>query len=59
MGKLKDIPTSWLIALLILGLVILRAMDIDSYITAGIGLIIGYLTGQHIGKTYKGAKPKK
>lgn len=43
--KLPDIPKSWLIGVLLVGLVILRALDIDSFTTAGLSIIIGWLTG--------------
>lgn len=42
---LPEIPNSWLIALVLVGLVILRAFGIDTFVTAGLSVIIGYLTG--------------
>lgn len=42
---LPEIPVSWIIAALIIGLVTLRAMNIDSWTTAAISTIIGWLTG--------------
>lgn len=49
--SLPEIPNSWIIAILLFGLVILRAFGIDSFTTAGISLIIGYITGKHVEKT--------
>jgi hypothetical protein len=46
--KFQEIPKTWLIAGLIVSLTIMRAFGIDSFTTAGIGIIIGYLTGKHI-----------
>lgn len=46
--KLPEIPQSWLILLLMIGLVTLRAFGIDSWTTAALSVIIGYLTGKHI-----------
>jgi len=43
--ELPNIPHSWLIALLLVCLVVLRAYGIDSFTTASISMIIGYLTG--------------
>lgn len=46
--RLPEIPRSWLIAGLGLSLVILRYFGIDSWTTAGLGMVIGYLTGVHL-----------
>lgn len=43
--KLPDIPKSWIIAVLAVSMVVLRAMNIDSWTTASLSLIIGWLTG--------------
>jgi uncharacterized membrane protein AbrB (regulator of aidB expression) len=43
--KLPDIPKTWIIAFLLIGLIVLRAFDIDSWTTASISTIIGWLTG--------------
>ena len=40
---LPKIPTSWLIAFVLIGLVILRFMSIDSWTTATLSTIIGVL----------------
>lgn len=45
---LPEIPNSWIIALLVLSLTIMRAFGIDSFTTAGLGILIGYVTGKHI-----------
>jgi hypothetical protein len=44
----KEIPQTWLIALLLICLVAMRFYGIDSFTTAGISLLIGYITGKHI-----------
>ena len=46
--KLKEIPQTWLIALLISALVIMRCFGIDSWTTAALSSLIGYLTGRHL-----------
>jgi len=46
--KFEEFPKTWLVALLFIGLVILAALKIDSFVTAGISLLIGYVTGKHI-----------
>lgn len=48
---LGELPNSWLVVVLFLGLVILRAIGIDSFTTAGISMLIGYVTGKHIQQT--------
>ena len=48
---LPEIPNTWLIALLFAALVMLRIYGIDSFTTAGISLLIGYVTGKHIEQT--------
>jgi len=51
MIELPDIPRTWIILALIICLVIMRIYGIDSWTTAAMGMIIGYLTGQHIEAT--------
>ena len=46
--ELPEIPNTYLVALLLIALVILRMWGIDSFTTAGISLIIGYITGKHV-----------
>lgn len=48
MTQAQELPKTWLIAFLFLGLVVMRMFGIDSFTTAGISLLIGYITGQHI-----------
>lgn len=48
MKALPEIPQSWLIGAIMVGLVTLRAFGIDSWTTAALSLVIGYLTGKHI-----------
>jgi hypothetical protein len=45
---MKDIPQSWIILILLTGLIILRAFDIDTWTTAALSTMIGYITGKHI-----------
>jgi len=40
-----EIPMSWIILLLLIGLIFLRYWNIDSWTTAAISTIIGWLTG--------------
>jgi len=51
--ELPEIPQSWLISGLMVGLVGLRCLGIDSWTTASLSLIIGYMTGKHIQQTRK------
>ena len=44
----KEIPNSWLIAGLIIGMIVMRVFSIDSFTTAGLGMLIGYVTGKHV-----------
>jgi hypothetical protein len=48
---LPEIPNTWLVGALIIGLCVMRYFGIDSFTTAGIGLLIGYVTGKHIEQT--------
>lgn len=43
--ELPDIPQSWLIMGLMFGLIILRAFSIDSWTTAALSMLTGYLLG--------------
>jgi len=52
-GKLEEIPNSWLVAMLLAGLIILRCFGIDTWVTASISVIIGYLTGVKMEQTRK------
>ena len=42
---LPPIPKSWLAAVCLVSMVVLRAFGIDSFVTGGFGLIAGYLFG--------------
>jgi len=53
--QFPEIPQTWLIGLLIAGLMGMRAFGIDSFTTAGLSAIIGYLTGKHIEQAKKTA----
>jgi hypothetical protein len=48
---LPEIPNSWVIAILAVVLVIMRFCGIDSWTTAAISILIGYITGKHIEQT--------
>jgi len=48
MLELPDIPRSWQVTFLILALVILRAWSIDSWTTAALGTLIGYVIGKDV-----------
>jgi len=43
--KLPEIPQSYLILILLAGLIIIRCFGFDSWATASISTLIGYLTG--------------
>lgn len=43
--KLPELPTSWLVALLLIGLIVMRTFGIDTWTTSAISILIGYLTG--------------
>ena len=49
--KLPDIPKSWLIAALLIGLVIMRCFGFDSWATAALSSLIGYLIGVKLEQT--------
>jgi hypothetical protein len=51
--ELPEIPNSWLIAFLLLGLLLLRCFDIDTWVTAALSMVIGYLTGIKLEQTRK------
>ena len=46
--KFQDIPTTWLVAGLGLCLVVLRAFSIDTWTTAALSSVMGYILGNHI-----------
>ena len=43
--EFKEIPQTWLIAGLGVGLIAMRCFGIDTFVTAGLSIILGYLTG--------------
>jgi hypothetical protein len=45
---LPEIPHSWLITIIAVSLVTLRLVGIDSWTTASLGMLMGYLTGKHL-----------
>ena len=49
--KYKDIPTSWLVALFIVGMIVMRCFGIDTWVTATLGSLVGYVLGKHIEQT--------
>lgn len=42
---LPEIPKSWLIALLLIGMVVMRTFGIDSWTTSALSIVIGWLVG--------------
>lgn len=42
---LPDIPKTWLVAMMLIGMIVLRAFGIDSWTTAAISSVMGYLFG--------------
>jgi hypothetical protein len=44
--KLPEIPLTWLVAVLMVGLVIMRCFGIDSFTTAALSLVVGFITGK-------------
>jgi len=51
--KLPEIPNSYLIAGLLIGLIVLRVFGIDTWTTAAVSTLIGYLTGVKLEQTRK------
>jgi len=51
--KLPEIPDSWIILGIAGALVILRAFNIDTWVTSSLSIIIGYLTGVKMEQTRK------
>jgi len=49
--ELPEIPKTWLIVIVAVTLVVMRGYGIDSWTTAGLSTIIGYVTGKHIEQT--------
>jgi hypothetical protein len=48
---LPDIPKTWIIFFLLISLVGLRAFGIDTWTTAALSVVIGYITGKHVAQT--------
>lgn len=48
---LPEIPQSYLIALLMVAMVAMRYYGIDSWTTAGMGIISGWMMGKHVEQT--------
>ena len=42
---LPEIPQTWIIALLLTGMVVMRCFGIDTWTTAALSTVIGWLTG--------------
>ena len=49
--NMAEIPKTWLILFLFMGLVILRIFGIDTWTTAALSLVVGYMTGKHAEQT--------
>jgi len=43
-----EIPNSWIIFIISIALIVIRAFGIDTWTTAAISTLIGYMTGKHI-----------
>lgn len=43
MKKLPEIPKTWLLAMMLGGLMGLRAFGIDTFVTAGLSAILGWI----------------
>lgn len=48
---LPDIPKSWLIAALLVGMIVMRSFGIDSWTTSALSLVIGWLVGVKMEQT--------
>ena len=46
LSNLPEIPKSWLIALMMIFLCVMRMLGIDTFVTSGLSLIIGFLVGK-------------
>jgi len=44
---LPEIPKTWLVAVIMTGLIILSFIGFNHWVQATLGLIVGYLLGQH------------
>ena len=51
--KLPEIPQSYMILILLVGLLLLMAFGIDSFVTGAMMALIGYLTGVKMEQTRK------
>lgn len=51
MGQLPEIPVSYLVGLLLIAMVAMRAFGIDSWTTAALSSISGYILGKHTEQT--------
>lgn len=49
--KLPEIPTSYMVCIVLMGLVIMRCFGIDSWVTASLSMLVGYLTGIKLEQT--------
>jgi hypothetical protein len=54
--KLPEIPKSWLILILGVGLIGLRLFGIDTFVTAALSAIIAYLLGVKLEQIRQGEK---
>lgn len=45
MENLPEIPKSWIIAMILIGMIIMRTFGIDTWVTASLSLIMGWLVG--------------
>jgi hypothetical protein len=46
--EIKDLPKGWLILALMICMTILRAINVDTFVTAALSGIVFYLLGRHL-----------
>lgn len=45
--ELPEIPQTWLVGLLLASMVVMRFFNIDSWTTAALSSVMGYILGKH------------
>lgn len=49
--SLPDIPKTWIIAAMLVGMIVMRCFGIDTWVTSALSLIIGWLVGVKMEQT--------
>jgi uncharacterized membrane protein AbrB (regulator of aidB expression) len=49
--NLPEIPKTWIVAVLMIGMVVMRCFGIDTWTTSALSLIIGWLVGVKMEQT--------